>query len=191
MLTTANARRFHQRPVPRGYYPLFASLIDPNDPNDPVRKQVVPTADEIQPFTGRWKTRCRRRHSPVPGLVHRYPDRVLMLVTTQCASYCRFCTRSRSLAIRRLISRMLTSTSRSTTSSAPLRCGCTPFRRRPADHRPGILEELLRRLREIPTSNRTHRYTRACVYAHARNDSYAICCRNITAVDEHSRQPSQ
>ena len=35
------------------------------------------------------------RHSPVPGLVHRYPDRVLMLVTTQCASYCRYCTRSR------------------------------------------------------------------------------------------------
>ncbi|MCB0149385.1 MAG: 4Fe-4S cluster-binding domain-containing protein, partial [Caldilineaceae bacterium] len=34
-------------------------------------------------------------HSPVPGLVHRYPDRVLMLVTTQCASYCRYCTRSR------------------------------------------------------------------------------------------------
>ena len=33
------------------------------------------------------------RHSPVPGLVHRYPDRVLMLVTTQCASYCRYCTR--------------------------------------------------------------------------------------------------
>ena len=35
------------------------------------------------------------RHSPVPGLVHRYPDRVLMLITTQCASYCRYCTRSR------------------------------------------------------------------------------------------------
>ena len=34
------------------------------------------------------------RHSPVPGLVHRYPDRVLMLVTTQCASYCRYCTRA-------------------------------------------------------------------------------------------------
>jgi len=35
------------------------------------------------------------KHSPVPGLVHRYPDRVLMLITTQCASYCRYCTRSR------------------------------------------------------------------------------------------------
>ena len=34
-------------------------------------------------------------HSPVPGLVHRYPDRVLMLITTQCATYCRYCTRSR------------------------------------------------------------------------------------------------
>jgi len=76
--------------------PYFASLIDPNDPNDPVRKQVVPTADEIQPFTGMMEdSLAEDRHSPVPGLVHRYPDRVLMLVTTQCASYCRFCTRSR------------------------------------------------------------------------------------------------
>jgi len=76
--------------------PYFASLIDPNDPDDPVRKQVVPTADEIIPFTGMMEdSLAEDRHSPVPGLVHRYPDRVLMLVTTQCASYCRFCTRSR------------------------------------------------------------------------------------------------
>ena len=76
--------------------PYFISLIDPNDPNDPIRRQVIPTADEIIPFTGMMEdSLAEDRHSPVPGLVHRYPDRVLMLVTTQCASYCRYCTRSR------------------------------------------------------------------------------------------------
>src|SRR5512136_1618628 len=76
--------------------PYFATLIDPNDPNDPVRLQVVPTAKELVPFESMMEdSLAEDRHSPVPGLVHRYPDRVLMLVTTQCASYCRYCTRSR------------------------------------------------------------------------------------------------
>ncbi len=76
--------------------PYFISLIDPNDPADPVRMQVVPTAAELVPFTAMMEdSLAEDRHSPVPGLVHRYPDRVLMLVTTQCASYCRYCTRSR------------------------------------------------------------------------------------------------
>ena len=76
--------------------PYFASLIDPDDPNDPIRKQIIPTDKEIVPFTGMMEdSLAEDRHSPVPGLVHRYPDRVLMLVTTQCASYCRYCTRSR------------------------------------------------------------------------------------------------
>ncbi|MGD9092266.1 MAG: lysine 2,3-aminomutase, partial [Anaerolineales bacterium] len=76
--------------------PYFISLIDPDDPNDPIRKQVVPTATEMVPFTSMMEdSLAEDRHSPVPGLVHRYPDRVLMLVTTQCASYCRYCTRSR------------------------------------------------------------------------------------------------
>jgi lysine 2,3-aminomutase len=76
--------------------PYFISLIDPDDPNDPIRKQIVPTAKEMVPFTAMMEdSLAEDRHSPVPGLVHRYPDRVLMLVTTQCASYCRYCTRSR------------------------------------------------------------------------------------------------
>ncbi|MBP1693814.1 MAG: kamA [Chloroflexi bacterium] len=76
--------------------PYFISLIDPNDPDDPIRKQVVPTDEEMVPFTAMMEdSLAEDRHSPVPGLVHRYPDRVLMLVTTQCASYCRYCTRSR------------------------------------------------------------------------------------------------
>ncbi|MBP7692151.1 MAG: lysine 2,3-aminomutase [Anaerolineales bacterium] len=76
--------------------PYFASLIDPHDPHDPIRQQVIPTARELAPFTSMMEdSLAEDRHSPVPGLVHRYPDRVLMLVTTQCASYCRYCTRSR------------------------------------------------------------------------------------------------
>ena len=76
--------------------PYFISLIDPDDPNDPIRRQVIPSAAEMVPFTGMMvDSLAEDAHSPVPGLVHRYPDRVLMLVTTQCASYCRYCTRSR------------------------------------------------------------------------------------------------
>ena len=76
--------------------PYFLSLIDPDDPNDPIRKQVIPTDCEHEAFTAMMEdSLAEDRHSPVPGLVHRYPDRVLMLVTTQCASYCRYCTRSR------------------------------------------------------------------------------------------------
>jgi lysine 2,3-aminomutase len=74
----------------------FASLIDPDDPNDAIRRQVIPLGREQQAFTAMMAdSLAEDRHSPVPGLVHRYPDRVLMLITTQCASYCRYCTRSR------------------------------------------------------------------------------------------------
>lgn len=76
--------------------PYFASLMKRGDPNCPIRRQVLPTASELVPFTDEMLDSLGEdAHSPVPGLVHRYPDRVLMLVTTQCASYCRFCTRSR------------------------------------------------------------------------------------------------
>ncbi len=79
-----------------GVTPYFASQIDPNDPNCPIRRQVIPTAAEgrvsLEEMTD---SLGEDSHSPVPGLVHRYPDRVLMLINTQCASFCRFCTRSR------------------------------------------------------------------------------------------------
>ncbi|MBI3158027.1 MAG: KamA family radical SAM protein [Chloroflexi bacterium] len=76
--------------------PYFASLIDPHDPNCPIRRQVLPTEQELlQDPAVMVDSLNEESHSPVRGLVHRYPDRVLMLVTTQCASYCRFCTRSR------------------------------------------------------------------------------------------------
>ncbi len=73
---------------------------DPNDPDDPIRRQWF-HCWRIQPFKGMMEdSLAEDRHSHVPpgvifALLHRYPDRVLMLVTTQCASYCRYCTRSR------------------------------------------------------------------------------------------------
>jgi lysine 2,3-aminomutase len=76
--------------------PYFATLMDPQDPLCPVRRQVIPLGRELRAFTSMMEdSLAEDAHSPVPGLVHRYPDRVLMLVTTQCASYCRYCTRSR------------------------------------------------------------------------------------------------
>jgi len=132
--------------------PYFISLIDPNDPDDPVRKQVIPTAGELVPFTAMMEdSLAEDRHSPVPGLVHRYPDRVLMLVTTQCASYCRYCTRSR-----------IVGDPSATFSRAEFEMQLDYLRRTPQVRdvllsggdplvlAPKILEEILRRLREIP-----------------------------------------
>ncbi len=76
--------------------PYFFNLIDTADENCPIRRQVVPRVEET--FTAPWEMSdpCGEdSHSPVPGLVHRYPDRVLFLVTDRCAAYCRYCTRSR------------------------------------------------------------------------------------------------
>ena len=76
--------------------PYFTSLIDPDDPSCPIRRQVIPTGRELTGFEAMMAdSLSEEAHSPVSGLVHRYPDRVLMLVTTQCATYCRYCTRSR------------------------------------------------------------------------------------------------
>lgn len=76
--------------------PYFASLLEADDPYGPVRLQVIPKGRELVSFDSMMADSLSEdAHSPVPGLVHRYPDRVLMLVTTQCASYCRYCTRSR------------------------------------------------------------------------------------------------
>lgn len=76
--------------------PYFAGLISPDDPDCPIRRQVIPLGRELDAFEGmQVDSLAEESQSPVPGLVHRYPDRVLMLVTTHCASYCRYCTRSR------------------------------------------------------------------------------------------------
>ena len=76
--------------------PYFFNLIDINDPQCPIRKQVIPRAGETQlSAEEQLDSLGEDEHSPVPGLVHRYPDRVLFLVTDRCAAYCRYCTRSR------------------------------------------------------------------------------------------------
>ena len=76
--------------------PYDLSLIDPNDPHDPVRKQAIPTAKELhQSCADLLDPLHEDSDSPVPGLTHRYPDRVLLLTTDQCSMYCRHCTRRR------------------------------------------------------------------------------------------------
>ncbi len=79
--------------------PYYASLMDPDDPNCPVRLQAVPRVSEtvfsrldIHDPLG------EDSDSPAPGLTHRYPDRVLLLITDYCGMYCRFCTRRRFVA---------------------------------------------------------------------------------------------
>jgi lysine 2,3-aminomutase len=79
-----------------GITPHFFNLIDAADENCPIRRQVVPRIEETHTASWEMTDPCGEdKHSPVPGLVHRYPDRVLFLVTDRCASYCRYCTRSR------------------------------------------------------------------------------------------------
>ncbi|MCL2391882.1 MAG: lysine 2,3-aminomutase [Oscillospiraceae bacterium] len=76
--------------------PYYLSLIDPDDPDDPVRKQSIPTAKELHKSKADLLDPLHEDgDSPVPNLTHRYPDRVLMLVTDQCSMYCRHCTRRR------------------------------------------------------------------------------------------------
>jgi lysine 2,3-aminomutase len=76
--------------------PHYFNLIHPTDPDCPIRRQVIPRIEETHTDPSEMADPCGEdSHMPVPGLVHRYPDRVLFLVTDRCASYCRYCTRSR------------------------------------------------------------------------------------------------
>ncbi len=76
--------------------PHVAELMDPDDPGCPIRRQVVPREEELLVSRGDLIDPCGEdADSPVPGLVHRYPDRVLLLAIDACAAYCRYCTRSR------------------------------------------------------------------------------------------------
>ncbi len=76
--------------------PHYFNLIEAADPDCPIRRQVIPRIEETWDDPDEMSDPCGEdSHMPVPGLVHRYPDRVLFLVTDRCASYCRYCTRSR------------------------------------------------------------------------------------------------
>jgi lysine 2,3-aminomutase len=82
--------------------PYYFSLIDPDDPQDPIRLQAVPSPQEAESASGYALTDPLEedKDSPVPGLTHRYPDRVLLLTTPNCSMYCRFCTRKRATLTR-------------------------------------------------------------------------------------------
>lgn len=92
----AAARRAEEAGFPISVTPHYASLIDPHDPECPIRRQVVPAAREGEPHPGDLRDPLgEEAHEVAPELVRRYPDRALLLVTDRCAVYCRFCTRSR------------------------------------------------------------------------------------------------
>src|SRR5580692_13112760 len=74
--------------------PALADLIDPSDPRDPIARQFVPDARELHMAPEESHDPIGdEAHSPVEGIVHRYPDRVLLKLVNACAVYCRFCFR--------------------------------------------------------------------------------------------------
>lgn len=76
--------------------PYWIELMDKEDPRCPIRRQVIPHIEESHTAKHELVDPCGEdSDSPCPGLVHRYPDRVLLIITDKCASYCRFCTRKR------------------------------------------------------------------------------------------------
>ncbi len=92
----SEAIRRHRGPLPVGIGPYYASLLDEDDPRQGLRRTVVPATAEYRRLPGEFEDPLGEdADSPVPGLVHRYPDRVLFLATGICSTYCRYCTRSR------------------------------------------------------------------------------------------------
>ena len=86
----------HSGPLPVGITPYYASLLDEHKPEQPLRRTVVMVTSEHMRVEGEADDPLSEDHdTAVPGLVHRYPDRVLFLVTGFCSVYCRYCTRSR------------------------------------------------------------------------------------------------
>jgi len=82
--------------LPLAVTPYYMSLLDPEDAGQPLRRSVIPVTAEWEKSAGEADDPLGEDHqSPVPGLVHRYPDRVLFLVTGHCSTHCRYCTRSR------------------------------------------------------------------------------------------------
>ncbi|OBY27155.1 lysine 2,3-aminomutase [Leisingera sp. JC1] len=86
----------HQGGLPVGITPYYASLMGLDDPDEPLRRTHIPVRHEYLQLPGEAGDPLGEDHdTPVPGLVHRYPDRVLFLATGTCSTYCRYCTRSR------------------------------------------------------------------------------------------------
>lgn len=132
--------------------PYYAALMDPADPRCPIRRQAIPTAQELERSPGDEDDPLHEDvDSPVPGLTHRYPDRVLFLVTDQCAMYCRHCTRRRLVGATdrarpaHLVERALAYIAANPSIRDVLLSGGDPFLL--DDDR---LEYIIRRLRAIP-----------------------------------------
>jgi lysine 2,3-aminomutase len=90
------ALRAEQHGFPISVTPYYASLADPRDPSCPIRRQIVPCAEEAVEGRGDLRDPLgEEAHEVAPELIQRYPDRALLLATDRCAVYCRFCTRSR------------------------------------------------------------------------------------------------
>ncbi len=90
----------HRGTLPLAVTPYYAGLLDPTDCRQPLRRTVVPVNDEYLRSPGEAEDPLGEdSDSPVPGLVHRYPDRVLFLVTHFCSTNCRYCTRSRIIGV--------------------------------------------------------------------------------------------
>ena len=82
--------------LPFAITPYYGALLDPHNPNHPLRRAVIPVMSEYQISAGESEDPLGEdEDSPLPGLVKRYPDRVLFMVTDYCSTYCRYCTRSR------------------------------------------------------------------------------------------------
>jgi lysine 2,3-aminomutase len=89
-------RREVLRDFRMGITPYYLSLVDADDKDDPVLRQVAPTVEEfVYRDVGEEDPLGEENFSPVPGITHRYPDRVLMVISNSCAIYCRYCTRKR------------------------------------------------------------------------------------------------
>jgi len=82
--------------LPAAITPHYMGLVSAHDPDQPIRRMVIPTVYELRRCPGESDDPLGEEgQSPVHGLVHRYPDRVLLLATDFCSTYCRYCTRSR------------------------------------------------------------------------------------------------
>lgn len=81
-----------------GITPYYLALSDPSDPNDPIARQSVPAFEEYLYRNTGEDDPLREERSSVPGLTHRYPDRVLLVISNTCSMYCRHCTRKRIMA---------------------------------------------------------------------------------------------
>ncbi len=94
----ARALSLARATLPLAVTPYYARLLDPRDPDQPLRRMVLPSCWEAVRAPGEAEDPLGEDNdSPTPGLVHRYPNRVLFLATDFCSTYCRYCTRSRAV----------------------------------------------------------------------------------------------